>query len=132
MPVIYPDTSGMETPVLIPEGQYPAEITAAKPTISKEKKTPMIELTCGVDYDGKPRRRYTNIMVSGPASFQLDQLLRACGLTADADQLRASSGAYPFDTDKLVGQRVTVRIAHEPDYHNPKELRDTIKGFVKA
>lgn len=131
MPVIYPNTSDMQTFTLLPVGQHPAEITAVEQAVGKEKGTPYLKVTVAVQHEGKSVRRYANVMTSGAASGQFDRLLRAAGLDDEAERVQSSGGQYPFDTDKLVGQRVGVVVKHVPSRKNPDEMFDDVDSFVK-
>lgn len=129
MPIITPDTSAAEGPVVIAPGTYPAEIKAIEAQLSKAKSTPMLKVTTAVEYDGKARTRYAYVMTSGPASFQMDQFLRACGREDIAEAIKVPGANVEFDTDELLGKTVNVIVDHEL-YNN--ETRDRIKGFLKA
>lgn len=131
MPIIQPDTSEAVNMGPIEPGTYRAKIVDVPYQLSK-KNNPMIvpkfEISVG---DEKPRVRQAFLVISGPGSFNFDQLLRACHFDELADQYKDPSVPNPdFDTDTLVGQELQVVIDSRLDDGN--NLRDDIKGFLKA
>lgn len=131
MPIIQPDTSGAIDMGPIEPGTYPAKIVDV-PFQMSAKNNPMIVPKFEINVDGKkPRVRQAFLVISGPGSFNFDQLLRACHFDELADKYKDPNVANPdFDTDQLVGQELQVIIDSRLDEKN--NLRDDIKGFLKA
>lgn len=129
MPVIQPDTSAAQDMGAIEPGTYAAKIVACDYKMSKSG-NPMIVPKFDVTVDGKTRSRSSYLVVTGEGAFGFDQLLRATGFGAMADQYRDPSQPNPpFDTDNLIGQELNVVISTEI-YNGEK--RDAIKGYLKA
>lgn len=130
MPVIQPDTSEMEDLSPINPGTYQAEIISTDVQNSKEKGNPMCVPTFKVAVPDreKPATRKAYLPISGAGSFNFDQLLRAAGFQAEADEIK-SGAKRPFDTDVLVGKRVNVVIT-ENLYNGQK--RDQISSYLPA
>lgn len=133
MPIVAPDTTQAQDMGPIDPGSYPATITACDSQKSKEKGTPMIVPKFDVTVPGaeKPRPRTSYIVLTGPGSWNFDQLLRAVHMDQLADQYKdpAVNPKPPFDTDRLVGQKLQVVI--EKDLYQG-QVRDKITGFLKA
>lgn len=129
MPVIMPDTSAAEELSNIEPGTYPATIVSAVPKTSKEKGTPMLEVTFNVNVGGKERTRKTWVMTAGPGSFNFDTLLRAVHQEQLADEIKARPGQVAFDTDVLTGQLVQVVI--ETELYQGQQ-RDRVKTYLPA
>lgn len=127
-PIITPDTSEMEDLTPIDPGTYPARCVRVDVQNSKEKGTPMIVPTFKVTVGGKERTRRAYIVIAGPGSFNFDQLLRAVGEDAVADQVKANPG-LPVDTDLFVNKEVQLVIESEV-YQN--QLRDRIRSYLRA
>lgn len=128
MPVIQPDTSAALEMGAIEPGTYPGKITSVDFQLSS-KGNQMVVPTVEVTVDGKPRSRKAYLVISGEGSYGFDQLLRAAGFEAQADQYRDPQQENPpFDTDSLIGQEVNVVIDVEL-YKGQK--RDNIKSFLK-
>lgn len=129
MPIIQPDTSQAQEMGAIEPGTYPAKIVAVEYKVSKTG-TPMIVPKFEVTVEGKARTRNAYVVITGPGSFNFDQLLRACGFDAIADQYRDPAQANPdFDTDSLIGIELQVRVDNE--LYNGS-MRDNIKSYAKA
>jgi len=129
MPVINPDTSQAQEMGPIEPGTYPAKIMSV---ISKNSKAgnPMLEIALELAVEGKTRTRKTWVVTSGEGAFNFDQLLRATGFAALADQYKDPTADHPgFDTDDLIGQEVNV-IVESNLYQG--QMRDQIRGFQKA
>lgn len=123
MPIITPDVSQVGN---IQPGTYPGEILAIEHAKGKEKGTPFLKTTFKLEVEGKSRTRITNVFYTGGGAWQFDQLLRACGLSEEADKIKNNPG-YEFDTDSLIGQRCNV--VTDLKMHNGQE-RDEIKSFL--
>lgn len=129
MALINPDTSEMQEFKPLEPNTYPARIISAVPKKSK-KGNPMLEVTFKVQSEGKEITRKAWPMTSGAGAFGFDQLLRACGFDAVAEQIKTPGSGVQFDSDELVGKEIQVRVDNELDDNN--QVRDTIKGYLKA
>lgn len=129
MPIINPDTSQMLDMGPIAAGTYQATIAAVLAKASKAG-NPMLEIDFAIEVEeGKTRPRKSYTVITGEGAFNFDQLLRATGFHALADQYKDKdvSPKPSFDTDMLIGQKVNVVI--EPNLYN-NEMRDQIKSFL--
>lgn len=132
MPIINPDTSEQIDLGPIEPGTYKAKIEKVDFELSKSKGTPMIIPEFAIQVgDGKPRMRKAWIVITGPGSYNFDQLLRACGFDTYADQYKDPSQANPdFDTDNLIGQDLQVVMDRKLD--DKGNARDEIKAYLRA
>lgn len=129
MPIIQPDTSLAQEMGPIEPGTYPAKILEVEFKTSKSG-NPMIVPKFEINVGGKMRSRNAYIVVTGEGAYGFDQLLRACGFEAVADQYRDPSQPNPpFDTDSLIGQELQVRVDNEL-YQGT--MRDNIKSYAKS
>src|SRR3990167_7442655 len=105
MPIVKPDLTEINKP--IDPGTYDAEVNG--PIVLAESKAgnPMLIIKFGLSVNGKTRPRTVRQVITGAGAFGFAQLLRACKFGEVADQLQRGEDV-PFDTDKLVGQRLKV------------------------
>lgn len=132
MPIINPDTTEAIEMGPIEPGTYPAEIKAVDFQMSKNG-NPMIvtSFDVTVEQGKKPRPRKAWIVITGPGSYNFDQLLRATGFDSLADQYKDPEQANPeFDTDNLIGQHLQLVIDNRLDEQGNK--RDEIKAYMRA
>jgi hypothetical protein len=128
-PIINPDTSAMTDMGPIAAGTYPAEISAVTYKNSKAG-NPMLEIDFSIEVsEGVKRPRKSWAVITGEGAFNFDQLLRATGFHALADQYKDKnvSPKPSFDTDMLIGQKVNVVV--EGNLYN-NEMRDQIKSYL--
>lgn len=127
MPIISPDLSEVNKP--LDAGTYPAEVEAPIDMATSKNDNPMIVVPFRVDIgNGKSRKRTARLVITGAGAFGFAQLLRACKFGDVADALQHGEKA-PFDTDKLVGQKVNLVV--EADTWNGN-LTDKITGYLPA
>lgn len=50
----------------------------------------------------------------------------------DAVGIQAQSGDWEFPTAQLVGRRLTITVAEEPDYNDPAKTRMRVKAYLPA
>ena len=129
MALIDPDTSEMVDFKPLEPGTYRARIISAVPKKS-QKGNPMVEVTLKVQNGDKEITRKAWPLLKGPGAFMFDQLLRASGHEAVADQIKVPGSGVQFDTDELQGVELQVRVENELD--DKDSVRDAIKGFLKA
>ncbi len=130
MPIINPDTSQALDMSPIEPGTYAAKIVDVESKLSQAG-NPMIVVKTEVMVDGKVRVRNAFLVITGQGSYAFDQLLRATGFEALADQYKDPEQENPdFDTDNLIGQEVQVVIDQGLDQN--KNLRDNIKTWLRA
>jgi hypothetical protein len=88
----------------------------------------MIVIPFVLNNNGKNVKRTVRQVITGAGAFGFEQLLRATGFDDVANSLK-SGNPQPFDTDKLVGQKLNVTV--ETDTYNG-QLTDKITGYLKA
>lgn len=129
MPLITPDTSQAQDMSPIEPGTYPAKIVGVDVKTSKQG-NPMIVPKFKINVGGKERTRQAYLVVTGEGAYGFDQLLRATGFGAVADQYKDPSQPNPpFNTDDLIGQELNV-VMEENIYNGEK--RDAVKSYLKA
>lgn len=118
MPILMPDTSEAEDLRPSQAGTYRARITKCDAQMSKGEggkakvmmAVPTFTFEAPALEDGKPRKinRRSFMVISGPGSFNFDQLLRSIGEQGLADEVKARPGQVPIDTDFIAGKEVQV------------------------
>lgn len=119
MPILQPNLSDMEDFRPSTPGTYRANIAKVEAKRSKVKEggkgnEQMIEVFFRYDApaldDGKTRSitRRSNLMIEGKGTFGFDQLLRATGNAALADNIKANPGQVGFDTDVILNKDVQI------------------------
>lgn len=126
MPIIKPDLTEMNQPIA--PGTYPAVVEGPIEVGSSKANNPKLIIKFGVDVNGKQRPRTVHQVITGAGAFGFAQLLRACKFGDVADQLQRGEDV-PFDTDKLIGQRLNVVV--ESDTWNGN-LTDKIVSYLPA
>jgi hypothetical protein len=126
MPIINPDLSEVNKP--LEPNTYPAEISAPIDMQVSKAGNPMIVIPFVLNNNGKNVKRTVRQVITGAGAFGFEQLLRATGFDDVANSLK-SGNPQPFDTDKLVGQKLNVTV--ETDTYNG-QLTDKITGYLKA
>lgn len=119
MPILMPDTSQQEDFRPSRPGTYRARIVKVEAKRSKVKEggkgnQQMIEVFFKLEApaadDGEVRQisRRSNLMLEGAGTFGFDQILRATGNGALADNIKANPGQVAFDTDVILDKEVQV------------------------
>lgn len=124
MPIIEPDLSQVGP---IKPGTYNARCVSANPKKSKEKGTPMVELTSAIEVDGDEREKMDWLIISGKAAFKFEQFLRAVGMDDDANRLM-NGEKVQIDTDVFIG--ATYSVVVEADTYNDAPT-DRIASYLK-
>lgn len=127
MPIITPDLSEVNKP--LDPNTYPAVIEAPIDMATSKADNPMIVVPFRIDVgNGKTRKRTARLVITGAGAFGFAQLLRACKFGDVADALQRGE-PNPFDTDKLIGQRLNVVV--EADVYQGNKT-DKIVGYLPA
>jgi hypothetical protein len=113
----------------IPKGTYECEVetcVAAKPK-DKDERIEVVYVVCDGDYKGRKLFDYINLE-SEAAAWKLRQFLETFGLVTDKKE------AGDFDPEKLVGEKLMVRVTHQvdkrPDHEG--EVQSRVGGTFAA
>lgn len=133
MPMITPDTSDALDMSPIPPGTYLAKVTNAETGISKAQ-NPKVVVHLDITVPGRRNvmKRQAHLAIAGQGSGGFDQMLRASGFEALAEQYRDPQAPNPpFNTDDLIGKEFNVVIESGI---NPTTggKNDNIQTYLKA
>jgi len=110
-----PRVGDMATNEPIPEAKYTFRVSKAEYKVSKEKKTPMVEITLTVtgpadaeEYVG--RKVFENLMLAGEGTFRTRQLLTAAGKSEDF---------VLEDTEQLIDMEIAGIVQTEKERVDP-------------
>ena len=109
---------------LLPEGQYPFEISGAEDTVSKSSGLDMIELTVRVYKSDGNFNLVTDYLSSSPkAAFKLSNISKACGLKDKYDAGELNSHDFVGKTGE-----VNLKIQKDPSGQYPD--RNAVASYV--
>jgi hypothetical protein len=114
----------------IPDGDYPAFVQSIQEKRGDSGSSYLSVRFVLESGPYKSRSFFTNVFLSGDASWKLNNLLRACGY---------AKGRVEFTTEELIGKLVRIRVATET-YNNEERnavsnifpLRDEAKAPAPA